>query len=227
MLETIQRVEEQILYACEKYSRNRQDIKLVAVSKTFPNSRIEEAYADGLRVFGESKAQEFRDKVRELPKDIEWHFIGHLQRNKIKYVAGKAFLVHSVDTLNLAQALSDYAISNSIEIAILMEVNTSAEDAKYGVDPRHAQDTFLEIYNLPRLKLKGLMTMAPFVSDEKQVRAAFSVLRNVKENLLSQLPNDTELDLSMGMSQDFQWAIAEGSTIIRVGTALFGSREVQ
>jgi len=227
MLKSIQRVEEQIMSACEKYGRNRQDIKLVAVSKTFPKSYINEAYVHRLRVFGESKAQEFRDKVRDLPEDIEWHFIGHLQRNKIKYVAGKAFLIHSVDTLNLARALSDYAISKSINIRVLMEVNTSAEDAKYGVNPQQAADSFVEIYNLPGLNLQGLMTMAPFVSDEKLVRKAFSTLRGLKENLSSQIPTGSKLELSMGMSQDFHWAIAEGSTIIRVGTALFGSREVK
>jgi len=227
MLKSIQRVEEQIMSACEKYGRNRQDIKLVAVSKTFPKSYINEAYVHRFRVFGESKAQEFRDKVRDLPEDIEWHFIGHLQRNKIKYVAGKAFLIHSVDTLNLARALSDYAISKSINIRVLMEVNTSAEDAKYGVNPQQAADSFVEIYNLPGLNLQGLMTMAPFVSDEKLVRKAFSTLRGLKENLSSQIPTGSKLELSMGMSQDFHWAIAEGSTIIRVGTALFGSREVK
>lgn len=225
MRQSIQRLEDQILETCSKNGRKRDEVKLVAVSKTKPIYLIEEAYAAGLRIFAESRAQEFRDKVNSLYADIEWHFIGHLQRNKIKYVATSSALIHSVDTLMLAEALSDYATTKAIEVPILLEVNTSAEPAKFGVHPDQAQEVYLRVQQLPGLKLKGLMTIAPFVSEEKQIRKSFSDLRKLKDQIMAHLTDQSNFELSMGMSQDFQWAIAEGSTIIRVGTALFGARE--
>jgi len=226
MLDTIKKVEQKIEQACIRSGRNRNEVKLVAVSKTHPAQLIHEAYETGLRTFGESRAQEFRDKITVLPKDIEWHFIGHLQRNKIKYVAGNADLIHSVDSVHLAKSISEYAVSKSLTVSILMEVNTSAEETKYGLSLQEATETFSEISEMSGIHLKGLMTMAPFVDDEKLIRSSFEKLRRLKEELSSFTDKANIVELSMGMSQDFEFAIEEGSTLVRVGTAIFGSREV-
>ncbi len=224
MRAAIERVEARIEAACQRSGRNRNTVKLVAVSKTFPVETVAKAYAAGLRIFGENRPQELKNKVLALPDDIEWHFIGHLQTNKIKYVAGKAQLIHSVDSMHLAQALSAFAQSRDIKPEVLVQVNTSAEASKHGFGPDEAAERFLEINELPGLQVKGLMTMAPFTDDETSVRAAFRKLRAIQSAILQQAPRALCAELSMGMSGDFEIAIEEGSTIIRVGTALFGSR---
>lgn len=227
MKDAIQRVEERIRQACNRSGRKREEVTLVAVSKTFPSEAIAEAYQSGLRIFGESRAQEFKGKVTALPDDIEWHFIGHLQRNKIKYVLPHARLIHSIDSLALAEAASEYALRHALSVSVLMEVNTSGEEAKYGLSRQEAADTFLKINELPGLELRGLMTIAPFVRDEKKIRASFKMLRRVKEEVSRFTAPEHTAELSMGMSADFETAIEEGSTMIRVGTAIFGAREVQ
>lgn len=227
MLDAIQRVEERIQQACSRSGRNRDDVTLVAVSKTFPAEYISGAYEKGLRIFGESRAQEFKGKVIGLPDDIEWHFIGHLQRNKIKYVLPYAHLVHSIDSIALAEAVSEYALKHALSVSVLMEVNTSEEETKYGFSVQKAADAFLKINELPGLMLKGLMTIAPFVSEEKIIRASFERLRRIKEEVSRFAQPENTAELSMGMSADFETAIEEGSTIIRVGTAIFGAREVK
>ncbi len=228
MLDAIHRVEEQIQKACQRSGRNREEVTLVAVSKTFPAEYISRAYENGLRIFGESRAQEFKGKVIGLPDDIEWHFIGHLQRNKIKYVLPHAYLIHSIDSLVLAEAVSEYTLKHALpSVSVLMEVNTSGETAKHGFLPQEAADAFLQINELPGLNLKGFMTIAPFVSDEKKIRASFAMLRRIKEDAGRFAAPEKTAELSMGMSADFETAIEEGSTIVRIGTAIFGSREVK
>ncbi len=228
MLDAIQRVEERIQQACQRSGRNRDEVTLVAVSKTFPAEYIARAYANGLRIFGESRAQEFKGKVIGLPDDIEWHFIGHLQRNKIKYVLPHAHLIHSIDSLTLAEAASEYTLKHALPaVSVLMEVNTSGEKAKYGFSSQEAADAFLKMNEMQGLVLKGFMTIAPFVSDEKKIRASFERLRQIKEDVSRFAAPENTAELSMGMSADFETAIEEGSTIVRVGTAIFGSREVQ
>ncbi len=228
MLDAIQRVEERIQQACRRSVRNREEVTLVAVSKTFPAEYIVRAYENGLRIFGESRAQEFKGKVIALADDIEWHFIGHLQRNKIKYVLPHAHLIHSIDSLALAEAASEYTLKHALPAAsVLMEVNTSGEKAKYGFSPQEAADTFLKMNEMPGLVLKGFMTIAPFVSENKKIRASFEMLRRIKEDVSRFAAPENTAELSMGMSADFETAIEEGSTIVRVGTAIFGAREVQ
>lgn len=226
MRQAIEQVEQQIERACRQSGRERREVQLIAVSKTKPVALIQEAWENGLRTFGESRAQEFRDKVKQLPVEIEWHFIGHLQKNKIKYVAPHCTLLHSVDSLELGQALSEFAVKKQINVAVLMEVNTAREASKFGVEPDRAGDVYQQLCNLPGIEPKGLMTIGPYVQDEKHIRQAFAELRELREALRPFLPEDNLRELSMGMSQDYFWAILEGSTMVRVGTALFGAREV-
>ncbi len=224
MQAAIKRVEARIEAACRRAGRKREEVTLVAVSKTFPVETVARAYAAGLRIFGENRPQELKNKVLALSDDIEWQFIGHLQTNKIKYVAGSVQLIHSVDRMHLAQALSDFAETKNLVQPVLVQVNISAEEAKHGFKPEEAVERYLEIAALPGLKVKGLMGMAPFTDDEVRVRSAFKTLRHIREELTRQAPQVVCSELSMGMSGDFEIAIEEGSTIIRVGTALFGSR---
>jgi len=224
MQRAIEQVERRIEQACKRSGRHREEVKLVAVSKTFPPETVAEAYEHGLRIFGENRPQEFKNKVLALPVDIEWHFIGHLQTNKVKYVAGKAQLIHSVDSVRVAEAISLFAVSRKFVQDILIEVNTSGERAKQGFVLQEAADRFLEIQNLPGLRLKGLMTIAPFTQNTDSVHEAFKKLKQLQTEICRQVSAENCSELSMGMSGDFETAIEEGSTIIRVGTALFGSR---
>ncbi|MEJ2054849.1 MAG: YggS family pyridoxal phosphate-dependent enzyme [Calditrichaceae bacterium] len=210
--------------ACKRCGRRADEIKLVAVSKTLPVVQIEEAYKAGLRVFGESRAQEVRDKTGDLPDDIEWHFIGHLQSNKIKYILPVCRLIHSVDSMRLAESISGYCVNNGITANILLEVNSSGESSKYGIEPQAAKDMYLQIQFLPKINLQGLMTIAPFTDDETEIRESFKKLAELKSEINSATGRDQNIELSMGMSRDFEIAIEEGSTIIRVGTSIFGPR---
>ncbi len=222
--ESVKKIQDRIAETCQRCGRDPLEVKLVAVSKMFPADAVREVYDAGLRCFGESRAQEFRDKHPLLPDDVEWHFIGHLQTNKIKYVVPNADLVHSVDTLHLATALSEYARKKEVDIAVLMEVNTSEEASKFGTTAESAVDTYHEICELPGLAAKGLMTIAPYSDNEKEIRDAFQRLRAIRERLQNDLSSDRTGVLSMGMSHDFEYAIMEGSTMVRIGSAIFGPR---
>lgn len=222
--EALKKVFEKIETVCIKSGRNPCEVELVAISKTFPAEDVMEVYQAGMRVFGESRAQEFRDKVPQLPSDIHWHFVGHLQTNKIKYIVPKAELIHSVDSLHLARALSDYAQKKGVVSRILMEINTSEEDAKFGTAMDSAIDDYLEIANLPALEACGLMTMAPFTDDERAIRRSFTRLRKIREQIAGQMAEERVAILSMGMSNDYPIAIEEGSTMVRIGSAIFGPR---
>lgn len=217
-------VRQRIRQACVRSGRDPQDVQLIAVTKTMPPEVIQAAYDLGVRRFGENRAQEFRDKIGRLPGDIEWHFIGHLQSNKIKYVAGKVALIQSVDSVELAQALSDFAVKKNITQAILLEVKTSPEATKYGVPPEQAEAVFMQIRELPNIFLKGLMTIAPFTDNEVSVRKSFRQLRELRDALASRVSDREVAVLSMGMSHDFEIAIEEGSTMVRIGTSIFGAR---
>lgn len=222
--EAIARVKERIEAACVRSGRNSDEVTLIAVSKTFPAEVVRQAYDAGLRVFGENRPQELRDKARLLPDDIEWHFIGHLQTNKIKYVVPRAALIHSVDTVHLAQALEQFAEKRSLTVPVLLEVNTSGESTKFGFDPAEVTEAFDKIKELKHLQVKGLMTIGPLTDDQQQIRQAFKTLANLREALVKAFPEHALPFLSMGMSGDFEIAIEEGSTHIRVGTAIFGAR---
>lgn len=220
----LEAVNRNIERACAKVGRKPDEIELIAVSKTFPTDVILQAYEAGIRKFGENRAIEFRDKVPLLPGDIEWHFIGHLQTNKIKYVGSRAHLIHSVDSLHLAKALSEYGQKNHIEFRVLMEVNTSGEESKYGIHLHEAQNTFLQIDRLQNIHLKGLMTIGPFTENVEAIRKAFRALKQIQQDLKTEVDNQKLKVLSMGMSHDYLIAIEEGSTMVRIGTAIFGSR---
>jgi PLP dependent protein len=224
--ENLLNIQERITKAAERSGRMHEEITLLAVSKYFPIEDINEIYSLGMRHFGESRAQELRDKAPLLPKDISWHFIGPLQTNKIKYVVPNADLIHAVDSLKLAQAIDNYAGRHKIKPKILIEINTSAEEAKHGFGVEEAVDKILEISEMDDLDVQGLMTMAPHTDDKKDIRKSFAKLKNIQEQLQNDKAGLFKI-LSMGMSGDFEIAIEEGSTIVRVGTGIFGLRRRQ
>ena len=218
------RVKEKIAKAAERVGRNADEITLLAVSKVFTVDDIKSVYDLGLRYFGESRAQELRDKVPQLAEDIHWHFIGPLQSNKIKYVVPNAELIHAVDSLKLAIEIANYGKSNGVKPAILIEVNTSGEKEKHGFVPGHALDAVLEINALENLEVKGLMTMAAYTENTYQIGKSFSMLNKLYEKIGEHIGHSQFKELSMGMSGDFEIAIEEGSTIVRIGTGIFGPR---
>jgi len=221
--ENLARLRAEIEDICLKSGRNPDSVKLVGVSKMFPVAVLQEAYDAGLRVFGENKPQEFRDKHPQLPMDIEWHLIGHLQSNKVKYVVGKAELIHSVDSVALANEINKVASRSDVIQKVLIEVNTSGEYTKMGLHTfQEVKELAQNIAGMSSLDLRGLMTIGPNTADEDAIRMAFAGLRGISEKLNNQGFRLTEL--SMGMTQDFEIAIREGATIIRIGTALFGAR---
>ncbi|MBA4251031.1 MAG: YggS family pyridoxal phosphate-dependent enzyme [Chlorobiaceae bacterium] len=208
---------------CSKIGRDFNELTLVAVSKNQNVQEIREAYDAGLKNFGENKAQELRDKVDLLPSDIIWNFIGHVQTNKVKYIVPSASLIHSVDSIRLLEEIENYAKKINKRQKILLEIKTSDEATKYGL--QHEKDILASsefCINSIHLELIGLMTMAPFVDEEKKIRDSFVQLRKLKEKLNAQ--GFSLVELSMGMSNDYLWAIEEGATILRIGTAIFGER---
>ncbi|GBD91831.1 hypothetical protein BMS3Abin04_02563 [bacterium BMS3Abin04] len=221
--ENLNIVKKNISDALNQTGKSINDIKLVAVSKTKPVEIILEAYNLGLRDFGENKAKELKAKSAELPKDIHWHFIGHLQRNKVKEVIPVAELIHSVDSIKIAGEINKRANAIGKVQKILIEVNTSEEETKFGLSTVEQVNEVAHFCNeASNLNLCGLMTMAPFTGNEKILRNCFIKLREMKENLNSNGFNLKEL--SMGMTNDYEIAIEEGATIVRIGTALFGKR---
>lgn len=223
--ENIQIVREKIKEACKKSGRSENEITLINVSKTKTNSDIMEAYNFGERVFGENKVQELKDKIDSLPEDISWHMIGHLQRNKIKYIAGKVDLIHSVDTYRLAEAINIESKKKNIITPILIEVNVAEEMTKFGVRLEETEQLVREISELEAVKINGLMTIAPYVVDSEDNRRFFYKIRELAIDISRKNIDNVSMDvLSMGMSGDYQIAIEEGATIIRVGSAIFGDR---
>jgi pyridoxal phosphate enzyme (YggS family) len=223
IIDNLHIVEERIMKACLRAGRNRSDISLVAVSKTQPIAAIEEALKVGLIHFGENKAQELRDKNSIISSGIHWHFIGHLQTNKVKYVIDSAEYIHSVDSLKLAVEINKKAEAIGKVQKILFEIKTSSEESKFGIQN---ENDFFELINkvreLANIKAAGLMTMAPYTDDEKVIRESFKKLRLLREKAREKGYELTEL--SMGMTNDYEIAIEEGATMIRIGTALFGDR---
>lgn len=220
------KVQNQVEKAAQRSGRKSGEITLLAVSKVFVIDDIKEVYGLGLRDFGESRAQELRDKAPLMPGTVNWHFIGSLQINKIKYVVPNAVLIHAVDSLKLAQAIALYGERKEIKPKILIEINTSAEESKHGFDADQAVASCLEIEDIKNLDVQGLMTMAPRTEDKEKIRSSFSKLKSIRQDLLKHSDNPFK-ELSMGMSGDFEIAIEEGSTIVRVGTGIFGPRRRQ
>ena len=210
---------------CKNCGRSADDITLVAVSKTKPVSDIMELYEAGWRDFGENYVQELREKHDQLPPDIRWHMIGHLQRNKIKYIAPYVAMIHAVDSLSLAEAINKEAAKCSRIIPVMIEVNVGGEPTKYGVSPEEAPALAEAVMKLPNLAYRGLMTSAPFFDDPEKDRVFFRQLKELGVDIIRKnLNNEKDAGLSMGMSNDYRIAIEEGATIVRVGTSIFGER---
>lgn len=212
--------------ACRVSGRNPEEVSLIAVSKTKPVSMLQEAYDAGCRDFGENKVQEIMDKIDRLPSDIRWHMIGHLQTNKVKYIVGKVFLIHSVDSLHLAEAISKEAIKQNTTVNILIEVNVAKENTKYGAMAEDTVSLVEKIALLPGICVKGLMTIAPYVENPQENRQYFVKLRQLAVDIKSKNIDNVHMDiLSMGMTGDYMVAIEEGATYVRVGTGIFGERQ--
>lgn len=223
--ENYRAIEEKVEKACLRAGRKREDVTLIAVSKTKPVSMIEELLPLGVRDFGENKVQELTEKEELLPKDIRWHMIGHLQRNKVKYVVGKACMIHSVDSLRLAEEISKEALKKQISVPVLIEVNVAGEESKFGVSVQDAPSLVEQICCLPGIEVKGLMTIAPYVEDSEENRTVFRNLRKLSVDIREKNFDNVAMDiLSMGMTGDYEVAIEEGATHVRVGTGIFGER---
>lgn len=224
--ENLDMVRKNIETACAACGRGTDEVKLIAVSKTKPLSMLEEAYADGCRDFGENKVQELVDKYEAMPKDIRWHMIGHLQRNKVKYIVDKVFLIHSVDSLRLSQEIEKEAAKRDVCVNILVEVNVAEEESKFGTASDEAVSLVEEIAKLPHVRVRGLMTIAPYVEDAEENRRYFAKLKQIYVDIIHKnIDNVFMEELSMGMTGDYEVAITEGATYIRVGTGIFGERE--
>ena len=223
--ENLNRVQENIRNACARAGRKEDEVTLIAVSKTKPVSMLEEAYALGVRDFGENKVQELVDKAGQLPEDIRWHMIGHLQRNKVKYIIDKVYLIHSVDSLRLAEEISKEAVKHGVTANILIEVNVAGEESKFGVSPEDTPGLIEEISRLPAIQVRGLMTIAPFVEKAEDNRIIFNALLKLYVDISRKNIDNVHMDfLSMGMTGDYEVAVEEGATFVRVGTGIFGER---
>lgn len=218
-------VEEKVSAACARAGRKREEVTLIAVSKTKPVEMIREAMEAGAQVFGENKVQELCEKYEELPKELQWHLIGHLQRNKVKYIVGKTALIHSVDSLRLAEEISKEAEKKKTEEQILIEVNVAEEESKFGISVQETETLIREIAKLPHIHIQGLMTIAPYVEDPEENRPVFSALKKLAVDIKMKNIDNVHMDiLSMGMTGDYEVAIEEGATMVRVGTGIFGER---
>ena len=224
--ENIKQVEKNIENACQKAARDVTEVTLIAVSKTKPVSMLEEAYECGCRHFGENKVQELVEKYEVMPKDIKWHMIGHLQRNKVKYIVDKVYLIHSVDSLRLAEEISKEAVKKNVNVNILVEVNVAEEESKFGTTSEAATELVQEISSLPNISIKGLMTIAPYVENAEENRQYFAKLRQLSVDIMNKNIDNVSMGvLSMGMTGDYQVAVEEGATYVRVGTGIFGERD--
>lgn len=224
--DNIDHVEKKIAEACERAGRPRESVQLIAVSKTKPVPDLMEALNYGHNVFGENKVQEIRDKVEAMGTDgIHWHMIGHLQANKVKYLIGVVDLIHSVDNDKLAAEIEKQAAKHDVVMDVLCEVNMAGEETKFGLKPEETMDFVKRISGLPHLKVRGLMTIAPYTEDPESNRVYFKGLRELKDRINAEHIPGVDMDtLSMGMTGDYEVAIEEGATLVRVGTGIFGER---
>ena len=219
-------VEKKIQAACERAGRKREEVTLIAVSKTKPVEVLQEAYDLGVRVFGENKVQELTEKYDALPRDIRWHMIGHLQTNKVKYIVEKAELIHSVDSLRLAQAIKKEAAKRERTVDILVEVNVAEEESKFGVRVDEVIPFIEKLALFSHIHVCGLMTIAPFVENPEENRPIFKNLHKLSVDIAHKNIDNVNVNiLSMGMTNDYEVAIEEGATMVRVGTGIFGARD--
>lgn len=226
LLDNVADVEKRIQNACNRAGRDRKEVTLVAVSKTKPVSDIREVMESGIIDYGENKVQELCDKYEVLPKDLHWHMIGHLQRNKVKYLPGKTVLIHSVDSLRLAEEIEKDFWKKGMDADILVEVNVARESSKFGTFSDEVTELVQQIAKLPHVHVKGLMTIAPYTDDPESNREYFRKLRQLSVDIKQKnIDNVSMSHLSMGMTGDYEVAIEEGATLIRVGTGIFGERD--
>ena len=223
--ENLAQVQKNINESCNEINRDPNEVTLIAVSKTKPVEMLQEIYDENIRDFGENKVQELCDKIEKMPSDIKWHMIGHLQRNKVKYIVGKVALIHSVDSYRLAEEISIQAKKHNTTVPILVEVNIAHEESKFGISEEDAILLVKEISELENIRIMGLMTIAPFVADPEENRSVFRKLKKLSVDIAAKNINNITMSvLSMGMTNDYQVACEEGSTMVRVGTGIFGER---
>ena len=198
---------------------------LIAVSKTKPVEMLKEAYDAGARVFGENKVQEIVDKYDQMPSDVKWHMIGHLQRNKVKYIVDKVAMIHSVDSFRLAETIEKEAAKKDVIVPILIEVNVAQEESKFGLKPEEVLPFIEEIAGFSHIQINGLMTIAPYVENAEENRRIFRELKKLSVDIAAKNINNVIMSvLSMGMTGDYMVAVQEGATMVRVGTGIFGAR---
>ncbi len=219
-------IESRIEDACRKAGRGRSDVTLIAVSKMNPPEAIIEAHNCGLDTFGENKVQELCDKLEVIKEPLKWHLIGHLQTNKVKYIVGKVEMIHSVDSIRLAETIDKESQKRGVITDILLEINVADEESKFGIRPEECETAAREIAKLKNVRIKGLMTVAPFTEDAETNRLYFRQMRELSVDIASKNIDNISMNvLSMGMTGDFEVAIEEGATHIRVGTGIFGARD--
>lgn len=223
--ENLQQVRNNIIKACEAVGRNPEEVTLVAVSKTKPVEFLQEAYDADARVFGENKVQEILDKYDQLPSDIQWHMIGHLQRNKVKYIVDKVAMIHSVDSIRLAETIEQEAAKHDVRVPVLVEVNVAEEESKFGLKTEEVLPFIQDAAKFPHLEIRGLMTIAPYVENPEENREIFRQLKKLSVDIADKNINNITMSvLSMGMTGDYEVAVQEGATMVRVGTGIFGER---
>ena len=218
-------IKKRVEAACQRAGRNPEEVTLIAVSKTKPVEMLREAYEAGARDFGENKVQEILAKKPKLPEDIRWHMIGHLQTNKVRQIVGKTCLIHSVDSVRLAEEIHKESVKKGLVTQILLEVNVAEEESKFGFRVEEVEDALKQIQELSGVCVRGLMTIAPFVDNPEDNRPVFQKLNKLYVDMKTKnIDNDIMNILSMGMTGDFEVAVEEGATMVRVGTGIFGAR---
>ena len=223
--ENLAQVQKNIEESCRNVNRDPGEVTLIAVSKTKPVEMLKEAYDAGARVFGENKVQEIVDKYDHMPSDVKWHMIGHLQRNKVKYIVDKVAMIHSVDSFRLAETIEKEAAKKNVTVPILIEVNVAQEESKYGLKPEEVLPFIEEIADFSHIQIKGLMTIAPYVENAEENREIFRELKKLSVDIAAKNINNVTMSvLSMGMTGDYLVAVQEGATMVRVGTGIFGAR---
>lgn len=221
----LEEVEQRIQAACARAGRDRGEVTLIAVSKTKPVELLMDAYSAGIRDFGENKVQELCGKMEALPADIRWHMIGHLQTNKVKYIAAKTALIHSVDSLRLAEEIERQAAKLDTVVPILIEVNAAQEASKFGAKKEEVSALVRAAAALPHIEVRGLMTVPPIAENPEDNRACFREIRQLSVDIAEENIDNVSMNiLSYGMTGDYETAIEEGATMVRVGTGIFGAR---
>ncbi len=225
LYENYETVVENVKKACVRAGRNPEEVTVIAVSKTKPLSDIEELIAHGVTEFGENKVQEMTDKYEHVSKPVHWHLIGHLQTNKVKYIVDKACLIHSVDSVHLAKEIEKEAAKKNVVVNVLIEVNIAHEESKFGINETDVYDLIEAIKDFPHVHVMGLMTIAPFVENPEDNRIYFHKMYQLSLDIKSKNIDNIDMNvLSMGMTNDYEIAVEEGATMVRVGTAIFGAR---